>query len=206
MPLSRRNVFSKSYAFACMSTIGPVSLYKGGGKTLVSETHDPSGLPAWSFPSLYVTLKEPVLIRSVELLKTQGELMLVVTSKEGVKGVTQCNDRMQHLISLLRGLVIPHFINEDARGLPRLLDNAYRLNSNYKYAGMPLWNCIGTVEIALWDLLGRVAQKPVYELLGSRARTGCDVYISDWNREGDPEKISDQLLGKLKARARKALK
>jgi L-alanine-DL-glutamate epimerase-like enolase superfamily enzyme len=71
---------------------------------------------------------------------------------------------------------------------------------------MPLWNCIGTVEIALWDLLGRVGQKPVYELLGSRVRTGYDVYISDWNREGDPEKISDLLLSKLKATGAKGVK
>lgn len=47
---------------------------------------------------------------------------------------------MVHLTSLLRGLILPHFIDQDARNLPQLVDNAYRLNSNYKYAGMPLWN------------------------------------------------------------------
>ena len=132
--------------------------------------------------------------------------MLVVTSQDGVRGITQCNDRMQHLVSLLKGLVIPHFLGKDARTIANLVDNAYRLNSNYKYAGMPLWNCIGSVEIAVWDLLGKRARKPVYELLGKQIRTSYDVYISDFNREGDPEKIADQLLAKLDATGAKGVK
>jgi hypothetical protein len=41
-----------------------------------------------------------------------------ILSKEGVKGVTQCNDRMQHLVSLLKGLVIPYFMNEEHAPFP----------------------------------------------------------------------------------------
>ncbi len=154
-------------------------------------------LPTWSFPDLSLRLKNPVTIRSVELLKTQSELFLVVTSDEGIKGITQCNDRMPNLISLLKGLVIPHFVGRDARTLPQLVDNAYRLNSNYKYAGMPLWNCIGSVEIAVWDLLGRITGKPVYELLGKSVRRDYGVYISDFDRESNPETIVERLLEKL---------
>jgi L-alanine-DL-glutamate epimerase-like enolase superfamily enzyme len=162
-------------------------------------------LPTWPLPDLKAVFPEPIQIERVELLKTQGELMLLVTAN-GRTGVTQCNDRMQHLVSLLKGLVLPHFVGKDARELPQLVDNAYRLNSNYKYAGMPLWNCIGSVEIAAWDLLGRIAQKPVYELLGQKLRDSYDVYISDWNREGDPVKIANQLLEKLQATGAKGVK
>lgn len=162
-------------------------------------------LPNWSLPDLKKNIPEPVKIEAVELLKTQGELLLVVRAN-GRMGVTQCNDRMQHLVSLLKGLVLPHFVGKDARDLPQLVDNAYRLNSNYKYAGMPLWNCIGSVEIAVWDLLGRVTQKPVYELLGKSIRADYGVYISDWNREGDPVKIAEQLLEKLQITGAKGVK
>ncbi len=154
-------------------------------------------IPTWSFPDLSLSIRNPVKIRSVELLKTQGELLLVVTSAEGIKGITQCNDRMPNLLSLLKGLVIPHFVGKDARTLPQLVDNAYRLNSNYKYAGMPLWNCIGSVEIAVWDMLGRIAEKPTYQLLGKPVRRDYGVYISDFDRESDPELIVERLLEKL---------
>ncbi|RDB02935.1 mandelate racemase/muconate lactonizing enzyme family protein [Runella aurantiaca] len=166
---------------------------------------DTDELPHWPQPNLKAVFPDIIKIDSVELLQTQGELMLVVRAN-GQMGVTQCNDRMQHLVSLLKGLVLPHFVGKDARNLPQLVDNAYRLNSNYKYAGMPLWNCIGSVEIAVWDLLGRTAQKPVYEFLGKPIRTDYPVYISDFNREGDPEKIANQLLEKLQATGAKGVK
>ncbi|MBC7891461.1 MAG: mandelate racemase/muconate lactonizing enzyme family protein [Sphingobacteriaceae bacterium] len=163
-------------------------------------------MPDWPLPDLKNVLPNPVSIRTVELLKTQGQLMLVVTAQDGMRGITACNDRMPNLTSLLRGLVLPHFVGKDARELPALVNNAYRLNSNYKYAGMPLWNCIGSVEIAVWDLLAKLAKKPVYALLGKPLRTEYGVYISDFNREGDPEKIADQLLAKLAATGAKGVK
>lgn len=171
-----------------------------------ASTAQEDGIPNWKFQDLSLVVRQAVKIRSVELLKTQGELMLVVTSEDGVKGITQCNDRMPNLTSLLKGLVIPHFLNKDARNVAALADNAYRLNSNYKYAGMPLWNCIGSVEIAVWDLLGRVAKKPVYDLLGTPVRKEYDVYISDFNRAGEPAHIAEQLQSKLQATGAKGVK
>lgn len=163
-------------------------------------------LPTWKTQDLFNQISEAILIKSIELIKTQGQLFLVVQAVSGMKGITQCNDRMQHLISLLKGLVLPHFIGKDIRDLPRLVDNAYRLNSNYKYAGMPLWNCIGSVEIACWDLLGKASQKPTHQLLGKQIRSKYGVYISDWNREGDPIKIANQLKEKISATGSKGVK
>lgn len=194
MNYSRRQFICQTLASIPLAGLGP-------GKLLAQQRQGNAeeAFPTWKFPDLSVSLRHPVMIRSVELLKTQGELMLVATSSDGVKGITQCNDRMQNLVSLLKGLVIPHFLNKDARQIATLVDNAYRLNSNYKYAGMPLWNCIGSVEIALWDLLGKAASIPVYRLLGTRLRNEYPVYISDFNRGGDPQKIADALLAKVQA-------
>jgi L-alanine-DL-glutamate epimerase-like enolase superfamily enzyme len=186
------------------STLGLATL--AGSWPQVPQHRATDQLPTWPLPDLKAVLREPVILRSVELLQTQGELMLVVTSQEGTRGITQCNDRMQHLTSLLKGLVLPHFVGQDARDLPTLTDNAYRLNSNYKYAGMPLWNCIGSVEIAVWDLLGRLARKPVYQLLGQPLRQDYPVYISDFDRESEPAKIVDLLQAKLAATGARGVK
>jgi len=174
---------------------------------IASPAGQPSPLPAWPLPDLKRRLPDPVLIRSVELLRTQGQLLLVVTAADGTRGVTQCNDRMPNLTSLLKGLVLPHFTGKDARELPQLVDNAYRLNSNYKYAGMPLWNCIGSVEIAVWDLLGQLTRQPVYALLGTPVRQAYEVYISDFYRGGEaPEAVVDRLGEKLAATGSKGVK
>ena len=151
-------------------------------------------LPAWKISPISNTITHPVMIKSIKLVQAQKELFVVITDNDNNRGIAQCNDRMQHLVSIMKGLVFPHFMNQDARNLELLVDNAYRLNSNYKYAGMPLWNCIGSAEIAAWDLLGKIARRPVYQLLGQKLRTEYDVYISDFTRAGDPEKTTDVLL------------
>ncbi len=162
-------------------------------------------MPFWVFEDLNNQIEEHIRIQSIELWKTMGQLLLVVKAN-GKMGITQCNDRMQHLVSLLKGLVLPHFVGKDARDLPQLVDNAYRLNSNYKYAGMPLWNCIGSVEIACWDLIGKIAHKPVHKLLGKSIRSEYGVYISDWSREGDVDQIANNILKKLEATGAQGVK
>ncbi len=194
MKISRQN-FLKSL------TISPLAIRLSSFG--IKKSND--DLPIWKFEDLRNQIAEPIKIESVELWKTMGQLLLVVYAN-GKTGITQCNDRMQHLVSLLKGLIIPHFVGKDARDLPKLVDNAYRLNSNYKYAGMPLWNCIGSVEIACLDLLGKISQKPVYQLLGKQIRTEYGVYISDWSREGDVEMIANNILKKLDATGANSVK
>ena len=163
-------------------------------------------IPEWNFEPLTSQIEEKITIKDIKLVPFKSKLMLLVFSDQNLLGITQCNARMQHLESLLKGIVIPHFINQDARELPQLVDNAYRLNSKYKYAGMPLWNCIGTVEVAVWDLLGKYKRKPVFELLGKPIRTKYPVYVSDFNREGDVVKIVENIQKKLIATGAKGTK
>jgi len=186
----KRLDFLKTLTTSTLGGMRGTSPAKAAGRTT-------GPLPTWPLPDLRNALPNPVSIRAVELLRTQGELLLVVTAADGTRGVTVCNDRMPHLTSLLRGLVLPHFVGNDARDLPLLTDNAYRLNSNYKYAGMPLWNCIGSVEIATWDLLGKLAQKPAYALLGKPVRQEYPVYISDFDRSSEPQKVFERMKEKL---------
>jgi L-alanine-DL-glutamate epimerase-like enolase superfamily enzyme len=196
--MKRRHFFQKGFLGATGMAFLP--LQQAYAAVPASEP-----MPTWPLPDLKAVLPNKISIESVELLKVDKSLLLLVRSKDEV-GITQCNDRMPHLVSLLKGLVLPHFIGFDARELPQLVDNAYRLNSNYKYTGMPLWNCIGSVEIAVWDLLGKMAQKPVHQLLGTAVRERYPVYISDWNREGDLTAIVETLQQKLKATGAKGVK
>ncbi|MCU0355622.1 MAG: mandelate racemase/muconate lactonizing enzyme family protein, partial [Cytophagales bacterium] len=155
---------------------------------------------------IYEKLKKPVVIQTVELVRTQGELFVRVVSKDGATGITQCNDRMNNLGSLLNGLAVPFFTGKDARDIVFLTEEVYRVNSNYKYAGMPFWNCVGHVEIAVWDLLGKTAATPVHRLLGEKIRSQVPVYLSSLTRETTPEQEAEQLGQKLAETGAKAIK
>jgi L-alanine-DL-glutamate epimerase-like enolase superfamily enzyme len=149
---------------------------------------------------------EPILIKSIDLLKFDGEYLLRVTSGNGHTGITLCNQRMPHLVSLLHGLIIPNMIGKDARNIEALIDEVYIANSNYKYAGMPFWNCFGHVEIAIFDMLGRVAGKPVNQLLGKPVKSEIEVYLSSTTRETTPQQEADFFVRRLKETGAKAVK
>lgn len=142
-------------------------------------------------------IRQPVIIEQVEILRFDKKLFIRLTSKEGVTGVTMANERMENLYSLFNGLVAPIFKGQDIRNLTELVYRAYSDDRNYKYAGsMPLSNCIGHVEIAALDLLGKIAKLPVYQLFGGKIVNEIPVYLSSLTRETTPEQEAEFLAQK----------
>ncbi len=148
----------------------------------------------------------PVVIENIELLSTQGQLFLRVHARDGATGITMCNERMENLHSLLKGLVIPFYLQKDARDIESLCEEVFLDERNYKYGGMPFWNCAGTVEIAIWDLLGRIARKPVYQLLGEQKRTEIPIYLSSLTRNTTAEQEVTFLQQQLEESGASAVK
>jgi L-alanine-DL-glutamate epimerase-like enolase superfamily enzyme len=83
--------------------------------------------------------------------------------------------------------VAPQFAGKDARDLERVFDEAYLANSNYKWQGLPFWVSMAAVEIAILDLLGKAAGKPLGELFGKVLRKRIAVYRASGNRGNSPE-------------------
>jgi galactonate dehydratase len=80
--------------------------------------------------------------------------------------------------SILQYLAGPLLIGQNATdpdGVNRNLYNAMRVRGHS--TGFYL-DALASINIALWDIAGQVADKPVYELLGGRARTHIPLYIS----------------------------
>jgi L-rhamnonate dehydratase len=97
------------------------------------------------------------------------------TGRMGAPAISLIND---HLGKLLEGE--PCFATE------RLWDMIYRLASPYSAAGLASY-AISAIDLALWDLKGRVLGRPVYELLGGPAREQITCYATgndtDWYLE-----------------------
>lgn len=149
---------------------------------------------------------DPVILKNIELLRFDGQYILRVTDQNGISGATLCNQRIPNLVSLLHGLVIPNLVGKDARDIEALLDHVYVVNSNYKYAGMPFWNSVGHVEVAIFDLLGQIARKPVWQLLGKQVTNEIEVYISSTTRETTPEQEAASFVKRLAETGAKAVK
>lgn len=139
-----------------------------------------------SVTNLHAHFDKPVPIDAVEIFSLEGESVLRVSSGEH-RGYTLCNQRLDPVLSVLSHIVIPFFTGRDARDMETLVDEIYRTNSNYKLTGLLFWNAVGHVEIAVFDMLGRIAGKPVNQLIGSVTKARIPIYISSTTRETTAE-------------------
>ena len=131
--------------------------------------------------------REPVKIESVELLKS-GPHYFVRVRSGGVEGIADSHSSvMSAAYPILVRKVAPVFLGKDARQLESIFQEAYLAGSNYKWQGLPFWVSMAGVELATLDLLGKVAGKPMGELVGKVHARKIAVYRASGNRGNSPE-------------------
>ncbi|WP_422083405.1 mandelate racemase/muconate lactonizing enzyme family protein [Ulvibacterium sp.] len=140
------------------------------------------------------SLTSPVTLKEIQLYRFESLLLLKVSDNSGTVGVTVCNARMLNLVSLFKNMVVPFFIGKDAREVAHLVNGIHRVKSNYKYAGMPFWNCVGSLEIAIWDLLGNLGEVSVNQFLGHTIRTEVPIYLSSLTRGNSAEEETQNII------------
>jgi L-alanine-DL-glutamate epimerase-like enolase superfamily enzyme len=134
------------------------------------------------------TVKKPVKVASIELLRTGKAFLVRTRAADGAESITVPNpDKMAQVYPFFLKEVAPVFVGHDARDLEKLLWDAYRHASNYKMQGIALWVCVAAVEMALLELLARVAEKPVADFFGGAKRRDIPVYFASGNRGNKPE-------------------
>jgi mannonate dehydratase len=101
---------------------------------------------------------------------------LKVVTDEGVTGVGDAtlNGRELAVASYLSDHVVPALIGRDPARIEDTWQYLYR--GAYWRRGPVTMSAIAAVDTALWDIKGKVAGLPVYQLLGGRSREGVTVY------------------------------
>jgi len=182
-------------AQGCLSAAGP-------GKTILPQLDKAAAAPVLKIPSI----KSPVKIASIELLRGGKNYFVRTRSTDGALGVAVTNSRAAYLYPILQQLVIPYFIGKDARDLESLIDGVYLYRSNYKLSGVALWCCVAWVEFSLLDLLGKIEGKPVGELLGGVIRREIPIYVASGNRNTTPQQEVDILAKHIEQNGAGAIK
>ena len=114
-----------------------------------------------------------------------GAVGCVVTTEDGTTGfgVTRYDLPVVHVINDHLG---PLLEGESALATERLWDMMMRMTAPYGTAGLPSY-AIAAVDLALWDLKGKLLDQPVYALAGGPVRDDLFVYAtgndSDWHME-----------------------
>ena len=151
---------------------------------------------------------EPIIIESVDLLHYKENYMIRVRSTHGAQGYcVGHNIRMPHLYPIQLMLVNPFFIGKDARDLDQLiLDGVFMYKNNYKYQGYTLWIPVATVEMAILDMLGRIAGKSMGELIGDIHNTEIAIYRANNGRGLSAEESVERIIERRAETGAKAVK
>ena len=101
---------------------------------------------------------------------------LVIETSDGVRGVGDAtlNGRELAVAAYLQDHVVPCLIGRDPHRIEDVWQFLYR--GAYWRRGPVTMSAIAAVDVALWDIKGKIAGLPLYQLLGGASRDSVMVY------------------------------
>lgn len=154
----------------------------------------------------FSAIGSPVVLESVHLLKKDSEYFVHVRSKDGAEGVSLSNGRGPIAAPLFNQSIAPYFLGKDIRDLEHHLWELYRWRSNYKLQGLLFWSAQAWVEFAILDMVGRILDKSIGDLLGGVVREKIPYYVASGRRDSTPEEEVEYLESLVEETGAKAVK
>src|SRR5882762_4658838 len=160
------------------------SLSFASGASLLASTPSLAGVLASKSDAVYAQALRgtvPVKIRDIKtILTAPNHIRLVVVKVETTEaglvgwGCATFTQRALVVLTALEDYLKPFLIGRNVDEIEDIWQSSYV--SSYWRNGPVLFNAMSGVDIALWDIKGKRANMPVYQLLGGKVRKGVDLY------------------------------
>lgn len=123
-----------------------------------------------------------ITIRDIEVILTQPNhsplvIVRVLTSEPGLYGLG-CASFSRHVYAVEAAIehrLKPLLLGQDVARIEEVWQ--MMVFDGYYRHGPVLNNAISGIDMALWDIKGKLAGLPVYELLGGKCREAANVYV-----------------------------
>ncbi len=107
-----------------------------------------------------------------------GDVVVEVETDAGITGVGHGNWATGAIATIVDETLSKLIVGEDPHERETLWDVMYRATIPFGRKGAAV-EAISAVDLALWDIAGKAANKPVYELLGGPVREEIPCYASN---------------------------
>lgn len=127
----------------------------------------------------------------VDCFRTNWVFVKVYTD-EGISGVGE--GTLEYKEKALLGAVAhikSYLLGKDPRQIEKHFHDIYR--DAYWRGGAVLMSALSAVETALWDILGKSLNVPVWQLLGGKVNDDCRIYVNGWFAGAkEPEEFAEK--------------
>jgi len=124
------------------------------------------------------SLRDRTIVAAKVIVTCPGRnfVTLKIETRCGVFGVGDAtlNGRELAVAAYLQEHVVPNLIGRDAGRIEDTWQFLYR--GAYWRRGPVTMTAIAAVDVALWDIVSKLANMPLYQMLGGRSRDGALVY------------------------------
>jgi D-galactarolactone cycloisomerase len=110
---------------------------------------------------------------------SRSATLIQIETDEGITGLGSCSGNGE-LIEVIVGKVLrPLLIGMDPTQIDEIWDRAYVRGGHKEFGTRGIGVvALSGVDIALWDILGKVREVPIYQLLGGKSRDQVPVYAT----------------------------
>lgn len=141
-------------------------------------------------------MSAPITIKDVQTILTQPAgsrlvIVKIITSEPGLYGLgcATFTQRFHAVYAAIENHLKPFLIGRDVSRIEEIWQMS--MVHSYWRNGPVLSNAVSGADQALWDIKGKMANMPVYQLLGGKCREAAAVYT---HASGDtPEAVADSV-------------
>ncbi|MDE2638035.1 MAG: mandelate racemase/muconate lactonizing enzyme family protein [Chloroflexota bacterium] len=128
-----------------------------------------------------VTAVETVLVRNIEpYIGGRYWLFIKLHTDEGITGLgerpTMHAVNLQPQISMIEDLCEQFVIGSDPFQIERIWQTIYASRHDWRHPGLYMTPGLSAIEMALWDIVGKATNQPIYNLLGGKMHDQLRAY------------------------------